>query len=270
MSAARALPAPAAFSTIRNGVTCTGPDTPVARALALRVQTNVGPALRAAGVRIAFAADDTASGIRCVAHPTVHYDSASIVKVAMVAALLDLRRSAHRTLSSTERAWAKAAITRSDNAAASALWRRVGGSAGMRRFFARAGMTQTVPGSGSVWGLTQVTAGDQLTLLRRVTRPGLLASADRLYLQGLMASVVQGQRWGVPVGAPALASVGLKNGWLHRATRGWRIHSMGWVRLATTTYDVVILSDGNRSLSGGIQRVDTVARAVHAALGRRP
>ena len=112
-------------------------------------------------------------------------------------------------------------------------------------------------------------AANQLTLLRRVTRPGLLASADRLYLQGLMASVVQGQRWGVPVGAPAAASVGLKNGWLHRTTRGWRIHSMGWVRLRTTTSDVVILSDGNRSLSGGIQRLDTVARAVHAALGHR-
>jgi hypothetical protein len=44
---------------------------------------------------------------------------------------------------------------------------------------------------------------------------------------------------------------------------------MGWIRLRTTTYDVVILSDGNRSLSGGIQRLDTVARTVHAALGHR-
>jgi hypothetical protein len=130
-------------------------------------------------------------------------------------------------------------------------------------------MTNTVPGSDGVWGLTRVTAGDQLTLLRRVTRPGLLASTDRQYLQGLMASVAKGQRWGVPVGAPPAARLGLKNGWLHRATRGWRIHSMGWVRLRTTTYDVVILSDGNRSLNGGIQRLDTVARAVHAALGHR-
>jgi beta-lactamase class A len=257
------------FSSVRNGVTCTGPATSAARSLALRVQTYVGPALRATGVRIAFAGDDTATGIRCTSHPTVHYDSASIVKVAIVAALLDQRRSAHRTLSRTERAWAKAAITRSDNNAASALWRRVGGAAGMRAFFARAGMRHTTPGSGGVWGLTQVTAADELTLLRRVTRPGLLASADRTYLQGLMASVVKGQRWGVPVGAPASSHVGLKNGWLPRATRGWRVHSIGWVRLRTTTYEVVILTDGNRSLTGGIGHVDSVARAVHKALGRR-
>jgi hypothetical protein len=84
-----------------------------------------------------------------------------------------------------------------------------------------------------------------------------------------MASVVKGQRWGVPVGAPASSHVGLKNGWLPRATRGWRVHSIGWVRLRTTTYEVVILTDGNRSLTGGIGHVDSVARAVHKALGRR-
>jgi beta-lactamase class A len=256
--------APAAdtsFATTRNGVRCTGPATTAARSLALRVQNRVGPALRATRVRIAFAADDTATGIRCTTRATDRFDSASVVKVAIVAALLDRRRAAHHSLSRTERAWARAAITRSDNRAASAT--------GMRRFFAKAGMTQTVPGRGGVWGLTRVTARDQLTLLRRVTRPALLASADRSYLQGLMASVVRGQRWGVPVGAPPSARVGNKNGWLHRSARGWRVHSVGWVRLRTTTYDVVLLSDGNGSLSGGTARLDRVARAVHVALGGR-
>jgi len=258
------------FFTTRNGVTCSGPSTRTARTLALRVQTDVGPALRAASARarVAFAADDTASGIRCTAHSTVHFDSASIVKVAIVAALLDLRRSEHRTLSASERAWARAAITRSSNAAASVLWRVVGGAAGMRRFFARAGMTRTVPGPGGYWGLTQVTAGDELILLGHVTRHGLLASADRHYLQGLMTRVVLSQRWGVPVGAPSGASVGSKNGWLPRSTRAWRVHSIGWVELRTTTYDVVLLSDGNASLDAGIGRLDSVARAVHRALGR--
>lgn len=257
------------FATTRNGVRCAGPGSSAARALALRVQTRVGPALRAARVRIAFAVDDTATGIHCAAGTTARYDSASVVKVAVVAALLDVRRSAHRSLSRTELTWARAAITRSDNAAASALWARVGGAAGMHRFFVRASMTHTTPGRRGVWGLTQVTAGDQLLLLRHVTRPGLLASADRGYLQGLMASVVRGQRWGVPAGAPSRAEVGNKNGWLARRTRGWRVHSIGWVRLRTTTYDVVLLSDGNASLSGGISRLDRVARAVHVALGGR-
>jgi beta-lactamase class A len=257
----------ASFATIRNGVRCTGPGTAAGRALAVRVQTKVGPAMSAAGRRVALAVEDSATGVRCTVRPVTRYDSASIVKVSIVAALLGARRAAHRSLSRTERAWARAAITRSDNKAASALWNRVGGAAGMRRFFARAGMTRTVPGARGQWGLTQVTAGDQLTLLRHVTGPGLLATADRRYLRDLMASVVHGQRWGVTAGAPSGARVGLKNGWLHRVTLAWRVHSIGWVELRTTTYDVVLLSSGSASLTAGIGRLERVARAVHAALG---
>jgi beta-lactamase class A len=231
------------------------------------VQNHVGPALRSAGPRVAVGVEDAASGIRCTARSTRRYDSASIIKVAIVAALLMEVRSAHRSLSAIERAQARAAITRSDNAAASTLWNRVGGAFGMRRFFARARMLQTVPGPDGIWGLTQVTAGDELMLLRVITRNGLLAAADRSYLQNLMASVVGSQRWGVPVGAPGKATVGNKNGWLSRATKGRRVHSIGWVRLGATTYDVVLLSDGNASTTAGVQRLNTVARAVHAALG---
>jgi hypothetical protein len=253
--------------TTRSGVRCSGPGTATARALALRVQNRVGAALRSTGPRVAFGLEDSASGTRCTVRSTQHYDSASIVKAAIVAAQLVKVRSAHRSLSGTERAWAGAAITRSDNAAASALWNRVGGAAGMRRFFARAGMSHTVPGAGGLWGLTQVTASDELILVRHITQKGLLSAADRHYLQNLMSSVVSYQRWGVPVGAPGTSVVGNKNGWLPRPTKGWRVHSIGWVRLPTTTYDLVLLSDGNASMTAGINRLNIVARAAHAALG---
>lgn len=259
-------PVARSFSTTRNGVHCTGPGTASAHALALRVQTKVGAALHDTDARVAFAAEDSASHVWCSFRATTHYDSASIVKAAIVSALLVQRRDAHRSLSSAERTWAHAAITRSDNDAASALWRTVGGASGMHRFFTRAGMKHTTPGSGGLWGLTQVTARDELILLRRITRQGLLAKADRSYLQGLMASVIHEQRWGVPAGAPARARVGNKNGWLPRATRAWRIHSIGWVQLRTTTYDVVLLSDGSPTLDGGTDRLDRLARAVHLAL----
>jgi beta-lactamase class A len=255
------------FATTRHGIRCTGPATAHARALAVRVQDLVGPALARVGPRVAVAVADSATGVRCSARSTRRYDSASIVKAAIVAALLLERRSAHRSLSTTERALARAAITRSDNGAASKLWRRVGGTAGIRRFFARAGMSRTIPGPGGYWGLTQVTAGDELILLRVITERGLLAARDRAYLQGLMASVVPSQRWGVPVGAPPKGDVGNKNGWLPRRTKGWRVHSIGFVRMPATTYDVVLLSDGNATMAAGVRRLDVVARAVHAALG---
>jgi beta-lactamase class A len=266
--AAPRAPAPAVtrpFSTTRNGVSCSGPGTTPARALALRVQTKVGSALHDIDARVAFAAEDSATGLQCSFRATTHYDSASIVKAAIVSALLVQRHDGHRSLSRAERIWAHAAITRSDNNAASALWRTVGGVSGMRRFFARAGMKRTVPSV--YWGLTQVTAGDELLLLRRITRPGLLVAADRRYLQGLMASVIHEQRWGVPTGAPAGARVGNKNGWLLRSTRAWRVHSIGWVQLHTTTYDVVLLSDEDDTFDGGTDRLGTVARAVHLAFG---
>jgi beta-lactamase class A len=227
----------------------------------------VGPAVRAAGSRVAFAAEDSVTGVRCSIRGARHYDSASIIKVSIVAALLAKRRTQGRALTSTEQSWARRAITQSDNAAASALWRDVGGAAGMRHFFRVAGMTHTVPGSGGYWGLTQVTAEDQLILLRYVTRRGMLSRSGRHYLQRLMASVIASQRWGVPVGAPSRARVGNKNGWLPRASRAWRVHSIGWVQLHTTTYDVVLLSDSNGSFSSGVRRLDSIARAAHSALG---
>ncbi|HYY12585.1 MAG TPA: serine hydrolase [Kineosporiaceae bacterium] len=259
--------AAATFTTTVGGVRCTGPATKAARATALRVQRALGPALRATRARTSVAVDDTATGVTCTASDGRTYDSASVVKVAIVAALLQARRAAGRPVSATERAEARRAITRSDNAAASALWRRVGGAAGMRRFFALAGMAHTVPGS-SAWGLTQVTAGDQLVLLRLVTGPGLLDPADRRTLRDLMAAVVKSQRWGVPVGAPASATVGVKNGWLHRRTHAWRVHSIGWVEQRTTTYRVVLLGDGWPSLTVGVRGLARLARAVHTALAR--
>jgi beta-lactamase class A len=223
--------------------------------------------LRSVGSRVAFGVEDSATGVRCTARSSRRYDSASIVKAAIVAALLDKAESAHRSLSATERSLAHAAITQSDNSAASALWWRVGGASGMQRFFTRARMFHTIAGSGGYWGLTQVKAGDELNLLRVITRPGLLTAANRRYLQGLMASVISSQRWGVPVGAPPGARVGNKNGWLPRATAGWRVHSIGWVQLPRTTYDVVLLSDGNPTMATGVKRIDTVGRAIHSALG---
>jgi beta-lactamase class A len=266
VSASRPVAA-SSFSSTRDGIGCTGPGTSAARTLALRVQTRVGPAVRAAGSRVAFAAEDSVTGVRCSIRGARHYDSASVIKASIVAALLAKRRTQGRALSSTEQSWARRAITQSDNAAASALWRDVGGAAGMRRFFDRAGMTHTVPGSGGYWGLTQVTAGDQLILLRYVTRKGMLSRSGRHYLQNLMASVISSQRWGVPVGAPSRARVGNKNGWLPRASRAWRVHSIGWVQLHTTTYDVVLLSDSDSSFTSGVRRLDSVARAAHSALG---
>ena len=70
------------------------------------------------------------------------------------------------------------------------------------------------------WGLTQVTAHDEMLLLELLTRPNsVLTAASRAYQLGLMARVISSQRWGTPAGAPGGVTVHVKNGWLPDGTR---------------------------------------------------
>ena len=61
-------------------------------------------------------------------------------------------------------------ITQSDNDAASALWAHVGRGR-LQYFLGRAGMKQTQLGPGGYWGLTQITAHDELLLLQPAQYP---------------------------------------------------------------------------------------------------
>jgi hypothetical protein len=67
----------------------------------------------------------------------------------------------------------------------------------------------------AAWGLTQLTAGDELILLKLLSSRGhVLSAAARRYVRWLMAHVVPDQRWGVSAGAPSDVTVHIKNGWL--------------------------------------------------------
>ena len=88
-----------------------------------------------------------------------------MVKVTILSALLRKAQEQHRHLTRTEAALAWEMITRSDNDAASDLWAEVGQSH-LRHFLNLAHMTQTYLGPGGAWGLTQITAYDEVLLLR--------------------------------------------------------------------------------------------------------
>jgi hypothetical protein len=147
------------------------------------------------------------------------------------------------------------------------LWNHVGGAIGVKKFLLAAHMSHTIPGSGGYWGLTQVTARDQIVLLRTLAQPGLLSASRRAYLLGLMRSVIADQRWGVPAGAPDDAIVANKNGWLPSATVGWRINSIGYVTGDDLRYAIAVLSVSNPSMETGISRIQAVAKAIHRTLG---
>ncbi|MFE2035766.1 serine hydrolase [Streptomyces scopuliridis] len=187
------------------------------------------------------------------------YVTASVVKVAVLAALLLGARDSGRWLTAGEEHLAEAMIERSDNEAATALRAAAGGVAGLDAAHARLGMTRT--SAAPAWGLTRTTARDQLTLLKAAfTGPdtavsGGLDERSRRYLAGLMGRVVPGQDWGISAAATD-GDWALKNGWLPRSDSGlWVVHSVGRVRNCL----VAVLSDGHPTKDAGIARVEQAA-----------
>ncbi|MFD7704864.1 serine hydrolase [Streptomyces caelestis] len=192
------------------------------------------------------------------------FDTASIVKVDILAALLLRAQDAGRTLTAEEKTYAAAMIENSDNDSTSALWRAIGTADGLDAANERFGLTGTVGGDGPLWGLTRTTATDQVALLRQVfgTADTELSEASRAYVRELMERIAAGQRWGVSAAADG-AAWALKNGWLRRSTTGlWVINSIGRVTAGGHDYLVAALSRGNPTREEGIALTEAAARAA--------
>jgi beta-lactamase class A len=95
-------------------------------ALAARLARDIDRALRGRVSAAAVGVDDPGQDVQCWLDSSVHFDSASVVKVIILGALLRLAADQHRHLTRTEAALATEMITRSDNDAASALWAELG------------------------------------------------------------------------------------------------------------------------------------------------
>ncbi|MGW3207990.1 serine hydrolase [Streptomyces sp. NPDC001135] len=218
-----------------------------------------------AGARVSAAVLAVDSG-ESAAYGDGAFDTASIVKVDILATLLLQAQDAGRRLTAAEQAYATKMIENSDNASATALWHTIGRADGLDTANKRFGLTSTSGGEGGLWGLTQTTAADQLRLLRQVFgEESELSAASRTYVQGLMKSVEADQQWGVSAAAEN-SSWALKNGWLARGTTGlWDVNSIGRVTVDGTDYLVAVLSKGTASRPEGIALVEAAARAAVSA-----
>jgi len=127
-------------------------------------------------------------------------------------------------------------------------------------------MSQTQLGQDGYWGLTQVTAHDEMLLLELLALPNsVLTESSRAYELGLMSQVISGQRWGTPAGAPGTVTVHVKNGWLPDDS-GWHINSIGAFTGKGKNYLMAVLTDDSPSEDYGIDTVEGVAKAVHRDL----
>ncbi|GAA2778933.1 serine hydrolase [Streptomyces showdoensis] len=234
--------------------------------LATKLQRDITAALAGRAGTVAVNVRDRVTNTSCTLRATTSYDSASVVKVTVLATLLWDAKKHNRYLTTRESQLATAMITKSDNAATTALWNQLGVTK-VKGFLAAAGMTQTVPGSGGYWGLTRINVTDEQKLLWLLTTKNtVLTDSARAYVLKLMANVIPSQQWGTPAGAPSSVTKHVKNGWLQRSTRGWRVHSIGAFRGGGHDYSISVLTDGNSTMNYGVQTIQAVSKVIHRDL----
>ncbi|MFD4877640.1 serine hydrolase [Streptomyces sp. NPDC058420] len=255
---AAATPAAAATPT----VSCTSAKA----GLAAKLKKDITAALATRKGTVAVGLYDRTTNTTCTLRATSAYDSASTVKVTVLATLLWDAKKHNRLLTSRETTLTKAMITKSDNDATSTLWKQLGLTK-IKGFLSAAGMTQTKPGANNYWGLTQETVTDEQKLLKLVTaKNSVLSDNSRAYILKLMNQVISSQRWGTPSGAPSKVTVHVKNGWLQRSTHGWRVHSLGTFSGGGHDYMMSVLTQDNSTMSYGITTIQGVAKAIHKDL----
>ncbi|HET9518319.1 MAG TPA: serine hydrolase, partial [Actinoplanes sp.] len=195
------------------------------------------------------------------------YETASVVKVQVLACILLRAQDNGRGLTANEKALAKRMIRVSDNSATTSLFGQLGRVRGLTACNRRLGLQQTVVNS--AWGLTRTTVDDQVKLLAATVDPaGPLTARSRKVVSDLMTTVDSAQDWGV--GAPAKASetVAIKNGWLPRSTEGhrWIINSVGRVTGAGADVSIAVLSHNHGGMNSGIAVVEKVAKLTRKHL----
>lgn len=188
------------------------------------------------------------------------YYTASIIKVAVLANLLNNHEDNNTSLSADEQTLAHDMITLSDNQATTTLLNTYqGGYTAPNRLFNQLGMTHTKM-STAAWGLSTTTATDQTKLLNVLAygTKSPLDQADRNYVLQLMANVAPDQAWGMSSELADNAQVELKNGWLELDT-GWVVNTIGHVKTENSNYTIAVLTNGNATQDQGIDLIESLA-----------
>jgi beta-lactamase class A len=195
------------------------------------------------------------------------YETASVVKVQVLACLLLKAQDNNRALTSTELALAKRMIQASDNDATTSLFSQLGRAPAITKSNKRLGLTSTKVSD--AWGLTRTTVNDQVKLLSElVDKKGPLDEDSRELAYELMSTVNDDQDWGVPAVAKTGEHTTVKNGWLPRSTDGnrWIINTVGRVSSDDTDVSIAVLSHNHASMSGGIGVVEKAAKLTRQYL----
>ena len=194
--------------------------------------------------------------------------TASTIKLAIAATLLERARAGQLTLSGTDRTAMAEMLNVSSNDAATALWNAYDGPGMLDGFRTRYGMTGLTPAPGySVfWRHLFCTAEDLRNLMAYVLDK--LHLSDRAYLVNALRGVAASQHWGVWAAGPALLP-GNKDGWAFKPDTNpdhWVTHSVGFAGpreryIVAVTYELPPSS----SMADGIHAVSDLVALVFGA-----
>jgi beta-lactamase class A len=217
---------------------------------------------------ITAAVYDVKSNTTYLYHPDDREQTASIIKVDILATLLAQAQSRGTFIDASQRAIATGMIEESDNDDATDLWQEEGGPSAVAEFNARLHMTQTTPNF--AWGLTTTTPRDQLLLLRHVALPNdILRYPSRSYETYLMRHVIGPDYWGVTAGPRPGVSVAVKNGWLPVAA-GWQVNSIGAIKGDGRDYLLAVMTNHEDEEGYGIDTIEGISSIVWSTFATRP
>lgn len=204
--------------------------------------------------RISFAVVDEDGKLRGKHVSRVH-NSASVVKVMFMLALLRQPDVRHDALTATEKHLMGPMIRVSDNDAATAIYNRVGEGA-LYNLAHDAGLKHftTQP----TWGLSTITAKEQARFFYRLER--YIPKRHRGYAMHLLTRVVSYQRWGIPPVAPNGWKLHFKGGW--SGAPSWRVNQVMLLRKPPRRFSLAILTREQPSYGYGQDSIQGVAHRL--------
>jgi hypothetical protein len=185
------------------------------------------------------------------------FETASVVKVMMLVAYLQMLNARHRGLDGADASLLYPMIHISDNNAASAVLAIVGDAA-LVRVARESGMADYAPGVGW-WAYTQTSAADQARFffaLERLVPPQFYG-----YARELLAGIEPSQSWGVPPVARPRWHVFFKTGAL--PSQGL-FNEVARLERPGVTFTIAVFTDGDPSMSYGEQTIEGLAARLLA------
>jgi Beta-lactamase enzyme family len=184
-----------------------------------------------------------------------HFQTASVVKVMMLVAYLQMLDAHHRGLHGSDTSLLYPMIHVSDNNAASAVLAIVGGAA-VAKVARQSGMADYAPAVGW-WAFTQTSAADQARFFFSLER--LIPPQFYGYARGLLAGIEPSQSWGIPPVARPRWQVFFKTGAL--PSEGL-FNEVGRLERPGVTFTIAVFTTGDPSMGYGEQTIRGVAAAL--------